>query len=673
MTNRLDDFAFDLNACLAPPAHLWVKSGRCTVSPLERSVAGVKGFHAPPFAARDLELRFAFTADSHVIVDNGDVYAGTTGLPFAGGIWRPDRIIRRGTFHRVIGGRLISFAVESCLVPLAGRAGFLVSLTVRNRSERRVRLEIQPCLQPGCPDLAPLASYNWDWPPPGHPAAPAGADEWRNERVRLRLVADASGALELEHGAEAVRRFAVFADRPADAPGARPDLAALEHEAEEDWRWRLDRADARLPALRSDIPDLEAYWRGSLTSGLVCLWDHPKFVVRPFPATLGIEGAGLVCYLWDIGGFVPHVMSMLLQENMRALIKVLIAIDITKHYALTPGGIGAGVGYSFSGYALVNLYYRHVCQNQTDLDLFPEVAQAFLAADARYARSGALLDYGTQDNLLETSTTGYEHVVPSPNAERAWCYDRLADLAESQGLPGTAGWRETARAIRAEIRERLWDEDAGWFACLHPDGRREMVQSVQCFNLLNFDICDDRMAERMLARLRPGAFLGAYGVSSMSREDERRYEVNDPDWSGAGAYVGTPPALARILWRRGRAGLAWEVLRRVLWLGRHFPYYPQEHFCDRPQAPHWKRGNEIAGFAGCEAIIAGMAGLEPRLDGSLWVHPQVPAGGGFELLGYPFRGRRVDLRVAPARCEVAVDGRVVFSGRPEGAVRVVGE
>lgn len=671
MAAKLDAFAFDLNACLSPPGHLWVKSGRCTVSPLEHSVAGVKGFHAPPFAARDMELRFAFTADGHAIADNGAVYAGITGLPFAGGLWRPDRIIRRGTFHRVISGRLFSLGVESHLTPLASQAGFVVTLKIRNRSGRGVRLGVEPCLRPGCPNAVPLASYQFGWPPPGEPVAPRGAGEWLNARVRVRLVSDASGPVDLEHDAEIVCRFAVLLSQPGAAGGERPDLVELDHEAERDWLRRLAWADAHMPTFHSNIPDLDAYWRGSLMSGLVSLWEHPDFVVRSFPASLGIEGAGLVCYLWDLGGYAPHVMSMLLGKEMRALIKALLSIDITKHYALTPGGTGVGVGYSFSGYALMNLYYRHVCQNQMDLDLFPEVAQAFLAADARYARSGALLDYGTQDNLLETSTTGYEHIVPSPNAERAWCYDRLADLADRLGRPGAAAWRETAGVIREDIRRRLWDEEQGWFLCLYPDGRRETVFSVQCFNLLDLGICTKEMAGRMISHLRPGAFLGRFGVSSISLKDVLHYEVNDPDWSGAGAYVGTPPLLAQILWRQGWPEPAWDVLRRVLWLGQHFPYYPQEHFCDRPMAPHWKRANEIAGFAGCEALLTGMAGFVPRLDGSLWVNPRVPTGGQVEIRGYPFVGRRVDIHTSPEECEVRLDGTIVFTGRPAGAVCVV--
>ncbi|MFZ2655685.1 MAG: hypothetical protein WAX69_12205 [Victivallales bacterium] len=669
--NRLDDFAFDLNACMSPSGHLWVKSGRCTVSPLERSVAGVKGFHAPPFAAKDMELRFAFTADGHAIADNGDAYAGTTGLPFAGGIWRPDRIIRRGTFHRLIDGRLLSLGVESHLIPLASRAGFMVALKIRNRSGRRVRLEIEPRLQPGCPNAVPLTSYQWNWPPPGEPAEPSGIGQWRNAVVQVQLVSDAPEPVYLEHDTEIVCRFAILLDRTGEAEGVRPDLAELDREAELDWLRRLEWVDAHMPTFHSNIPELDAYWRGSLMSGLVSLWDHPDFVVRPFPATLGVEGAGLVCYLWDLGGYVPHVMSMLLVENVRRLIKAFLAVDIARHYALTPGGTGSGVGYSFSGYALVNLYYRHVCQNQMDLDLFPEVAQAFLSADSCYARSGALLDYGTQDNLLETSTTGYEHIVPSPNAERAWCYDRLADLADLTGRTGAAAWRDTARIIREEIRQRLWDEERGWFLCLHPGGRSESVYSVQCFNLLDLGVCTKEMSVRMLSHLRPGAFLGRFGVSSMSREDEIHYEVNDPDWSGAGAYVGTPPLLAKILWCQGRQEPAWDVLRRVLWLGQSYPYYPQEHFCDRPMAPHWKRANEIAGFAGCEAILSGMLGFAPQLDGSLWVNPQIPVGGHVEICGFPFAGHRVDVRASSEECEVRVDGTVVFSGRPEGAFCVV--
>ena len=49
-----------------------------------------------------------------------------------------------------------------------------------------------------------------------------------------------------------------------------------------------------MPRLSTDVAGLDAYYRRSLASGLVCLWDNPAFVTTPFVATSALDG-GAVC------------------------------------------------------------------------------------------------------------------------------------------------------------------------------------------------------------------------------------------------------------------------------------------------------------------------------------------------------------------------------------------
>ena len=97
-------------------------------------------------------------------------------------------------------------------------------------------------------------------------------------------------------------------------------------------------------------------------------------------------------------------------------------------------------------------------------------------------------------------------------------------------------------------------------------------------------------------------------------------------------------------------------------MGEMLPYIPQEHYCDRPAVPAHKRANIIAGAAGAEAVLHGMAGLEARLDGTLRIAPSPHPGGFVELRGIRHRGRRIDLRFEPGRMAVAADGKTIYDG-----------
>lgn len=58
MSYLLEDFAFDLRACLAPKEHIWVCSGYSTVAPERNMVMGVKGCYSPPLPLRICMLGF---------------------------------------------------------------------------------------------------------------------------------------------------------------------------------------------------------------------------------------------------------------------------------------------------------------------------------------------------------------------------------------------------------------------------------------------------------------------------------------------------------------------------------------------------------------------------------------------------------------------------------------
>ncbi|MBB3128502.1 hypothetical protein FHS19_003156 [Paenibacillus rhizosphaerae] len=665
MKFQLNDFTFDLRASLAPPNHIWVASGYSTVAPLPNTVAGVKGLFSPPFAARDVQLLLNIEADGHTVSDTGNLGKGDCGLLYAGAEWRPDRIARRGTYHYFHEGRLISLFVQSRLVPLADRAGFLLAVRIANRTERSIEVLVKPQLTSGRLCLQPLDDWDYGHPAPGEPAQPISDDVWENEDVRMSLLHDASMPSYLAPGEDVERCMAVVLTRSGEESDNTESLAVWEKRTEVRWQDRIDHMCASLPKLESDIPGLEDYYRRSLVSGLICLWEHPDFAMQPFPVVSGIEGAGICCYPWDTGGYAGRLLAMMIgSESMMELAQLMANSGIERHSRFSPSGIGKDVPYSYSLWSFFNLIWSNMEQHGEGQQMYDVMRSLLLCDEDRLPAWGVLLDYGKQHNLLEMRSAAHEHVVSSPNAERAWCYDRLADLAERLGRGEAERWRDKAEQIRRAIREQLWDEEAGWFVCRYPDGHVERVYTIQAYDTLRMGACTEPMKSALLSHVREGAFLAPYGVSSISEEDTIHYELNDPDWSGGGCYTGEATMLAQTLWEIGEAELAWDVLKRLFWMGRHLPYFPQEHYCDRPAVPSHKRANVIAGLSGAEAILFGMAGLKPGADGKLTVLPHPPHEGKVSVEGYLFRGRSIDIHMEPGYSRIVCDGVVIYEGAP---------
>jgi hypothetical protein len=659
-TMKTSDVALDLRASLTPWNHLAAFSGRTVVQPLPRCVTGVGDWFAPPVSARGFKLTTALVVDGHRVIDNGNRGKGDCGLLWAGGTWLPDRIERHGTYHHALPIGVRSLAVRSELVPLASAPGFVLTITVTNRGVTTVDCAWEIQVEPGGVRLVPL--NEWDYSPPPVAALPAhanGEGRWQGEGVSLTLHREGTRAA-IAPGASVSFRLAV-ADSAAVPPTA--GLAAWAAETATVWERRLALVASRFPSLSGGTPELRAYWQRCLFSFLLCWWEAPGFCHTPFIATSGLDGGAICAYPWDVGGYAPQAVAQILGPSVLGVLDGFLGFGLDSHSRYTPAGNGTNVDYSYNAFSAVALAWGAACHQGLDRARFRTLAEQVLAIDAGRTNDGELVDWGVQHNLLEMRQRGWEYLVASPNAERAWCFDRLADLADFIGEPGAAAWRAQAERIRSAVVTRLWDDDQQWFRCCHPDGGIEHVLSIQAFDAWRVLPANPRIDAGLLHHLQHSGFLGEYGVSSIGSADTIHYELNDPDWSGGGAYSGDGPLLALTLWEKGRGDLAWDVLKRHFWMGKQLAYIPQEHCCDRPEVPAHKRSNIVAGIAGCEAVIGGIFGLMPHPDGSLrWQPAAIPSGEPVRLEGYRFRGHEVTVEVSATGSRAWVDG-VAVSGQ----------
>ena len=654
-----EDFAIDLAHLTTDPGHLWVGSGRSTAHPVLSTVMAVRGFFSPPVAAPDLLLDVTLEVDGHTVHDWGAGGSGDVGWLYSGGRWMPDAIERIGTYHHRKDGHLRSLAARARLVPLAGRAGFLLAVELENRSTAPCTISVRPELKPGHPRRIPLSDWKYPRPAPGgEEALPCGPGEWKTADIALRLVCE-NPDFTIPPSGTGKFSCVVLANDASPLPAA----TDLEDETRRVWQDRLDTYLADVPKLTSSNRDLEIYYRRSLISGLVCFWEHPDFVMSPHIATSGLDGGAMCSYLWDFGGYAPQTLTLMLGDRAGDAALRFARMDLTRFYAMAPDGRPVGVAYAYSVWSFVQIVWAICAQRGFNEELFQEALRLVLELESR-ADESLLVDFGSHDALLEMRGTGWEHVVASPNAERAWCLRRLADLIDGKEAELAASWRLRADGIAAAIRSHLWDEPAGWFRCLHPGGHSEMVLSIQAFDALRAGVCTPSMKTRLLRHLVEDGFLGHYGASSVARADSIHYELNDPDWSGGGAYCGEGPQLALTLYETGEPALAWDVLRRHFWMGRHYPYFPQESYADRPQSPPNKRANIISGLTGAEAILFGLFGLQPAPDGSLHIAPQPPTGQTVALTGLRYRGHLIDITLSPGRLSVTVDGATIHEGPP---------
>jgi len=626
-------------------------------------------------------------------------------------VWEPGM----ATISRA--GRDVSWTVRQ--TALFESQGFMLSAEIQNHSQNRRSLVFTSTQKPSL-----TRPEHWNWDPTFRANSPAIAIAdgslivHQNLAGAVALALDGGIARPDEETSKLQRRIdiaarstvtvylaIVVAADAANAAGAArrllenaPQAAAA---ARGQMETNLESWFKSVPVLVHPDPRVIRFYRHAAAQLLWARWKLGEVLaLDPWYSTSGRDSGALNAYAWDLQ-YAALPMALLDPAAMRALLVALPAAPLSRHFSIEPlRGAGLGPFYAYNSYAYtaaLDEYLRRtgdweilqaVSGGKTILKWLMELAE--WGELDRDPDGNGLLDCGNDKNILELKKTGngygYINEVPSPNGERSWVYDTVADYLEHLSAPRYQlqiwRFRERAGRVRRALNDVLWLEEAGWYGARQRDGVVVPVYSIQIFDLLRFPgLVPAARATRIASHLNTEEFLGPWGVRSMSIRD-RLFDYNDHDWAGPMTYAGDAPQLVADLFGAGFEREAMDALERILWWPEHMAVYPQgiandDYSFRYPEAKQFGgrisagRSNVIAGCTGMDAVIRGLFGVDPGRDGSIGFAHNHKSGDGPYTLNYPFRGRAWNVTQSDSGLQLHTnDGFNLELARARSTVRV---
>ena len=648
--------------------HLGIVSGQLTTGINHRDVGSVAGLWAPPYVSSDFLL---------------EMQVGGEKIPTREYTWRPMEVRRSG------GTGDVEIFSTTTLVP-GTRAGIL-TLDLESRALAPQDVDLRFVVK-GTLDRTDVWEFSR-----AQSATPAPAKVEENHLVKEQepqavvLRADLEG-LQWDVDTSAWKTtlalaphekrtiHVVFAIGEKSASVAQCDaLAADPVEAVADagveYRRRVRELFDKLPILSSSNPALVKFYNRSLVHFLMNRWDVPEFVLHPYYSTGSVKG-GCVCnYLWNFGE-VWEILPLYDPQAAREHIKQFLKTDITTHFAFMPvNGEAFGPWYPVNQEKIIGLIYYYVQVTGDTAFLGEVVADKSVLDWAVYhamhgddlAKPVALIDYGPSNSHLELRRGyPYNHVMPDLNGRRYANYLRAAELCEVGGRPAPY-LEERAEALKALLKQQLWNPDTKWFWFQNDQGVKDTRLTVQLFKLFGSGVLDAEEASGLLSHLNETEFLSEFGLHSMSKTDIA-YDQVDIDNGGGGICTCFTPQIAERLYRSGHAELAADLLRRTLWWGERMPYWGDSLVANsidyRKDTP---LQCTLDGVAVAQCILFGMFGVNVEFSGDITIDPHPP---GFaprmKLEGLRLRGMEMDIEVDGDQFGVECNGRTILSkiGKP---------
>ncbi len=661
-------------------------NGRGSISVRDKSVTGLQQLQFPPISIRNyaffLSFREASTGtliqdivpdayERNVITGQGRTPLGfnfNPGTPFVmllqRAYWEPNAYYRTGTFHKELDGHWISFRIKTKASVSAVADEVFLRVELENREPESLVLTVIPDQRDGLPPgmsatepssathpsfntlqlketrisvISSLPTHNnsgWHWVIPGHSKSNAN--------------------------------FAIVPQRlPAPPPAvSQAGIPQREEAAAQATRDRLQWAADHLPEVSTSDPSFDDFYRRCILSVLMTRWDRKNFVIQPFYAV----GTWLSMVSWDTS-YASEMLSLMDPAGLRRAFLLYLHVGLFKYSYVPWNGKTHAYWYAQSPFAAMRILQDYLRQTGDtsflndsvgNVTVFEKMKQVGLELEKRFAQPDGLLDFGAgSQKILEIRTDGEQHIVATDNGLAVAYFRQMAAWCRARHDPDAAKFERWANKLDQAINKKLWDQKAGWFVNLYPDGSRHLVYSYHQFALLDTGILSAEQQHLLASKIREGEFLGPYGMYSISKSDLIHWDLEDVDWGGGGQYAGKPLRIAESLYRLGYAETAWDVLSRCTRWTKHFPYVPQEIFADNAEYPKVEMPLELSAGSGVQAVLFGTFGLRPHVDGSLDISPSYHHQLGMaRMTGYRFHGHTYGVTMGPWEYEVYRDGKL---------------
>jgi hypothetical protein len=125
----------------------------------------------------------------------------------------------------------------------------------------------------------------------------------------------------------------VFSDKAGVLPED-SDFAAWERKTNEVWDTRLKWTLGNIPSLKTANRTLGNYYKRSLVSGLVCIWEKPDFKLNPTLVTSGLDGGSMTTFIWDVAGYAPNLISLMMGDKILDIARTMASIYLEKYNVL---------------------------------------------------------------------------------------------------------------------------------------------------------------------------------------------------------------------------------------------------------------------------------------------------------------------------------------------------